>query len=317
LADKELVKSGIFQDKSRSSRYWLRLLAFFAATLTIALLSTPILLGALFTLGLVYAPCGDNGLTPADYGYPGEATTLQARAGGSFKAYFIPGKNGATIIMPPAYISGLSGRLPEAVMLARHGYAVFLFESRRCAGMGPLSLGYLEVDEVADALVYLSGRPDVNPTKIGVYGFSSAGATAIMAAARFPQIRAVVAEGGYGDFVDDTMGNEPEGSLRTYFFRLYHWSAQSTYRLIFGLDMRRLSPVAVIGQITPRPILLIYGSREVSLPGGRQQLAAAGDNAQLWVVEGAGHGNYLAVAPTAYETRVTAFFNKALLGTEN
>jgi len=54
----------------------------------------------------------------------------------------------------------------------------------------------------------------------------------------------------------------------------------------------------------------------VSLPGARRQQQAAGDNAQLWVVDGAGHGNYSAVAPQAYEARIISFFNKALLGEE-
>jgi pimeloyl-ACP methyl ester carboxylesterase len=69
----------------------------------------------------------------------------------------------------------------------------------------------------------------------------------------------------------------------------------------------------VIGDITPRPILLIYGTEEASLSGALEQLAAAGDNAELWVVDGADHGDYLAVAPGDYEQRVIAFFDRALL----
>lgn len=272
------------------------------------------LLGALFTIGLVYAPCNDHHLTPADYGYLGESITLQARAGGAFRGYFIPGSNGATIIMPPAYTGGRGVRLREAAILARQGYAIFLFESRRCAGMGPLSLGYLEVDEVADVLDYLSTRADVDLTRVGIYGFSSAGATSIMAAAQFPQIRAVVAEGGYGNFLENALGrDEARPGFSAYFLAMYRWAVRLTYRLLIGLDMEKLSPVTVIDNISPRPILLIYGSREASLPGGRQQLAAAGDNAELWVVEGAGHGEYFTVASEAYESRIVTFFNQALL----
>jgi pimeloyl-ACP methyl ester carboxylesterase len=291
--------------------YWLRLSLFFLFSVILALISLPILLGILFSLGLLYAPCTDSGATPADYGYAGEAVTLQAQAGGSFRGYFIPGANGATIIIPPSFASGRSGRLPEAALLARHGYAVFLFESRRCAGMGPVSLGYLEVGEVADALDYLAARPDVDLDRIGIYGFSSAGATAIMAAARFPQLRAVIAEGGYGDFARDTLSHSGDG-LVAYFLTLYYETIRVMYRLVIGVDITQLSPVTVIDQIAPRPILLIYGSREISLAGGRAQQSAAGDNAHLWVVEGAGHGDYLTVAPEAYEAQVVTFFDKAL-----
>jgi pimeloyl-ACP methyl ester carboxylesterase len=300
----------------KSVSYWLRLFCFFLFAVTAALISLPILLAGLFTWGLVYAPCGDSSATPQDYGYESESVTLPARAGGSFKGYYIPGVNGATVIIPPAFASGRSVRLPEAAMLARHGYAVFLYESRRCAGMGPSSLGYLEVEEVADVLAYLNSRPEVDPGRIGIYGFSSAGATSIMAAARFPQIQAVVAEGGYGDFSEETLTNDSEVGWRGHFLNLYYGTVHLTYRVLIGLEINRLSPVKVIHQIAPRPILLVYGSREVSLSGGRRQYRAAGHNAQLWVVDGAGHGTYFAVAPQAYEARIISFFNKALLGEE-
>ena len=280
--------------------------------MALAVLSLPALLGSLFMLGLLYGPCGESRLTPTDYGYSAESVTVQAQAGGSFRGYFIPGTNRATIIMPPPLNSGRSVRLPEAAILARHGYAIFMFESRRCAGMGPLSLGYHEVEDVADALDYLTTRPDVDPNRIGIHGFSSAGATSVMAAARLPELRAVVAEGGYGDFIQNSFYHYNDDLLTTYFLTLFRWAIGVTYRLVTGLDINQLSPVSVIGEIEPRPVLLIYGTRETSLAGGHQQKAAAGDNAQLWIVEGAGHGNYLSLAPEAYEERVVTFFDKAL-----
>lgn len=294
-------------------RYWLRLLRFFVFSLAVALLSLPLLLGVVVMLGLLYVPCSGGNSTPADYGYNWEDVTVQARAGGSFRGYFIPGTNGATIIIPPPLAGGRDSRLHEAAVLLRHGYAVLTFESRRCAGMGPLSLGYQEVDEVAGALDYLLGRQDVDPTRIGIYGFSSAGATAIMAAARLPALRAVVAEGGYGNFVENALGSGSGRGAIAYFEAVFRWSTRLTYRLVTGIDIRKLSPVDVIGDIAPRPVLLIYGSREVSLAGGRRQKEAAGNNADLWIVEGAGHGNYLDVAPAEYERRVVTFFDDALL----
>ncbi|MBN1994399.1 MAG: prolyl oligopeptidase family serine peptidase [Anaerolineae bacterium] len=280
--------------------------------LSVALLSLPLLLGFLTSLALVYAPCFETAATPTDYGYEWEDVTLAARAGGAFRGFFIPGNNRAAIIIPPAGANGRSARLGEAIVLRRNGYSVFMFESRRCAGMGPLSLGYQEVNEVADALAYLQTRPEVDPHRIGIHGFSSAGATAVMAAARLPALRAVVAEGGYGDFTENALGSSRRAGLAGYFDRLYRWSSQLTYRLVTGNHLEQLSPINVIGEIAPRPIFLIYGSREVSLPGGRQQKLAAGDNAELWVVTGAGHGNYLEVAPQEFERRVVAFFDQAL-----
>ncbi len=133
-----------------------------------------------------------------------------------------------------------------------------------------------------------------------------------MAAARFPALKAVVAEGGYGNFVENALDPGPSTGLIRCFWALFQGTTRLVYRLVTGLDINLLSPVSVIGQIAPRPVLLIYGSKEASLPGGRQQQAAAGANTTLWIVPGAGHGNYITVAPAEYEARIVAFFDEAL-----
>ncbi len=299
----------------RTRRYWRRLVTLTAVAVLLTVIGVPAGAAFITTYALLNPPCGESGQTPGDYGYVWEDVTLKARAGGSFRAYFIPGTNGAAIIIPPPYGGGRGNRLHEGDVLARHGYAVFAFESRRCANMGSLSLGYKETDEVKDALDYLRSRGDVNPERIGVLGFSSAGATAVMAGARFPEIRAVIAEGGYGDFAEGAVGlSTGDGSPLE---MIYKWSLAASYRVITGISIDRLSPQDMIGDIAPRPVLLIYGSRERSLSGATNQLAAAGENSGLWVVEGAQHGNYLAVAPQEYERRVIALFDNALLGGED
>lgn len=296
----------------RSFRYWLRLLGLFLVALVITLISLPFLLGLLSAAGLVYPPCRDSGANPGQFGYSWEDVTVQASAGGSFRGYLIPGSNGATVIVAPPLNTGRDGRLAEAILLRKHGFTVFTYESRRCAGMGGLSLGLKEVSEVGDALNYLQSRADVDPERIGIYGFSSAGATAIMAAACLPDIKAVVAEGGYGDFSRGVLGTGSSAGWRGLFEALYLESIRRSYRLLTGQSLEVLAPVRVIGKVRPRPILLIYGSREVSLVGGRQLKAAAGANAELWIVPGAGHGDYLVAAPEAYEARLVTFFEQAL-----
>ena len=298
-----------------SRRRTLRRVSLLLGLIVLAVLGIPACLGFVTTYALLHPPCSASAATPGDYGHAWEDITLTARAtGDSIAGYFIPGSNGAAIIIPPPYAGGRGSRLHEADVLVRHGYAVLTYDSRRCAGMGALSLGYQEVDEVADALDYLRGRDDVDPGRIGLLGFSSAGATSIMAAARLPEIRAVVAEGGYGDLAGGQIGIGDSGDNPL--TALYKHTIALSYRLITGDSIDQLSPIDVIGQIAPRPILLIYGSRETSLPGAREQQGAAGPNAALWVVEGAGHGNYLETAPDEYEARVIAFFDAALLDAE-
>lgn len=298
---------------TRDRGYWLRLWRLTAtalgATLLLMLVAMPAIFGALGMWSLTHTPCADTGLTPANYGREYEDVTISSgEAGGAHRGFYIPSRNGAHVIFPPAFGGGRDGRLAEANVLIERGYGVLTFESRSCMGRVN-TLGYREVDDVAGALDWLLARPDVDAARIGVHGFSSAGATAIMAAARRPELRAVVAEGGYHDLGRGSIGEG--GNIVETIARI---TAKMTYRLATGVDVSAVSPVSVIGQIAPRPILLIYGTDEVSLPGAREQLAAAGGNAQLWEVPRAWHGGYLAVAPAEYAQRVVAFFDAALLG---
>lgn len=293
----------------RDREYWLRLIRFAVIAFIATLLLTPFLFGAFGMWALTYGPCAEVGYTPAELGYDYEDIIIESReVGGMHRGFYIPSKNGAHIIFPPALHGGRDGRLPEAHILAQHGYGIVTFESRSCMGRVN-TLGYREVEDLAGALDWLLSREGVDSARIGVHGFSSAGATAVMGAAQLPALRAVLAEGGYHDLGPGTLGvggSFPEALARM--------GAELAYRLSTGISIREVSPVSVIDQIAPRPILLIYGSDEPSVYGAYEQLETAGDNAELWVVEGARHGGYLALAPEEYEQRVVEFFDAALLG---
>lgn len=281
----------------------LRLLAVAAALLALAI---PFVLGYSMMVTFTTGGCG-GGDDPRHYGLPFEEVTFPAaELQTTIAGYFIPGANGATLIVPPTGASDRGNWLHEIAVLHRHGYSALSYESRNCLGHTH-SLGYAEVAEVADALAYLRTRPDVDMARVGIHGFSTAGATAILAAARFPELRAVVAEGGYHDLVAQL-----RASLGGAWYSLpYEWGARLAYRLVTGYDMSVLSPVSVIQQIAPRPILLIYSTDEPSLDGGRAQQAAAGAHASLWEVPGAGHGGYWYAAPEEFERRVIAFYDAA------
>jgi uncharacterized protein len=161
---------------------------------------------------------------------------------------------------------------------------------------------------VGDALDYLATRPDVDMEKLAIHGFSVGGAIATMAGARYPELKAVSAEGGYHDFSEQLSDNVQAQWPGLGF--LYEWGVHIGYRLTTGYDLSVLSPIAAIGQIAPRPILLIYGTAEPSLPGAHLQMAAAKGNAELWEVPGATHGTYQYGAPEEYERRVVGFYDR-------
>jgi hypothetical protein len=296
-------------------RRWLRLLIIAVSAIVLVVILLPTLLGAGMMWTLTHPGCGDDGAKP---NLPYREISIPAHAGGVYRGYFIAGTKDATIIVPPPYNSGRGGMLHEAALLAADGFNVLTFESRVCAGKSSLSLGYSEVDDVGDVLAYLRQNADnitVNMDKIALHGFSSAGATSTMAAARYPEIHALLAEGGYHD-MDSYVGiSQATGIMDS----LIVFGARTAYHIATGLDVTVLSPLDAITHIPPRPIFLVYGKVEPSLSGARQQLAAVRAMnpqtfIQLWEVPGAGHGGYLSsVGADEYKRHVLPFYNCALL----
>ena len=285
----------------------IRILRVFAVVLVFLLIFLPFALGFMAMWVLTKAPCA-GGHLPSEYGMTDfEAVTFPSMSlPQDIDGFLVHGTNGITIILPPALSTGAGNWRPDYVVLNRHGYSLLSYESPNCAG-GTNSLGYQEVEQVGDALHYLATRPDIDMNRFGIHGFSAAGATSLMAAARYPSLKAVIAMGGYHDF-GATLEVETNGA---WYGALYAAGTRVGYRLATGEDISVLSPIATISKIAPRPILLIYGTREPSLAGAHLQLAAAGPNAELWLVPDATHGSYWQHAAEAFETQVIAFLDDA------
>ena len=300
------------QDGTRrrfNRRRALRLAGTIVSTAVLLAFLLPTGLGFVTLWGVTHPGC-TSGPTPSALGLPmPEDVRVPSRLSVDFPGYFFPGTNGATIIIPPAYGQDRSGWLNEAAVLIRAGYGVLTYDSRTCLGIAPHSLGVWEADDILDALVYLRGRGDVDLARVGVQGFSQAGASALLAAAREPGLRAVVAEGGYLDYGAQTLGIGQSGD---FFMSLFGWGAQLGYRASTGLDMSLLRPEAGLAAIAPRPVLLVYGEYELTLAGARRA-AETYDHIALWEVPGATHGTYLPAAGEAtFSQQVVGFFDAAL-----
>jgi dipeptidyl aminopeptidase/acylaminoacyl peptidase len=205
-----------------------------------------------------------------------------------------------------------------AVALSRRGYAVLLFDFRAHgeSGGSRTSLGYHEQKDVLAALGYLKTRREIDPHRIGIYGFSLGGTTAILAAATSRGFRAVVADSAFTSLKD---------MARTAITGVYHLPkfpfvplTVLGYELYFQTSIDRVSPVTAIAGIFPSPVLLIAGEGDNLIPAdnGRRLYAAAKEPKELWIIPGAEHGGTLASAENEYEKRVGEFFDKNLKNVE-
>jgi len=308
------------RDKERrSGRYWRNLVRFTLGTLLVSALLLLLIISMRGAYGYTHPARHPVSEDPAGRGLTYEAVTFPSADGLSLVGWFVFPRNGdgngAAIIVCHGYASTRAEVLPEAAVLARHGYSTLLFDFR---GHGEseehlVTLGHDEVQDVQGAVTYLLTRSEVAPDRIGVLGRSMGGATVIRAAARIPDIRAVATEGAYASLAD-TVANDfanltglPKFPFAPLMVMLGEWQT--------GLDVNLVRPVDDIAQLSPRPVLLIHGLSDNVIPpeNARRLYQAAGEPKSLWLPAGVGHGTSARQRPAEFEARVVAFFDAALL----
>lgn len=219
-----------------------------------------------------------------------------------------------TILLCHGIWTGRRECLPMALRFAVAGYNVLCFDFR-AHGLSDgrfTSVGHHETNDVLGAVEYLLQRPEVDPERIGVIGFSMGAAAAIQAAARSRHIAAVVADSAYANFLD----------AARYSFRLVtrvphfplasiamHWA-----KWIVHVDASRLRPVDVIGQISPRPVLITHGGLDEIVPvrHAHTLFKAADEPKELWVVPEAHHVGARDIDPDGYFEKIERFLRLAL-----
>ncbi|MGB2956344.1 MAG: alpha/beta fold hydrolase, partial [Anaerolineales bacterium] len=138
---------------------------------------------------------------PASQGIPYQEIVLITSDGLALRAWYTPPQNGAVVLVAHAH----NGTRPTNMhsLFARHGFGVVSWDFRAHGeSEGEVcSLGYYEVLDVEAALDFALSQPDVE--RVGAWGGSMGGATVIMAAARRPEIEAVVADSAFAALEDE------------------------------------------------------------------------------------------------------------------
>ena len=259
---------------------------------------------------------------PSHYGLRFEDVTFPSLDGVELKGWFLQGgtdRQGAERRRPAIVIChGLGASKADftglAADLVQAGFHVLLFDFRahgKSKGFRT-SFGYLEQRDLQGALRFLNGRPEVDPERIGAYGFSMGGSVAILTAAKDTAIKAVASDSAFTSLKDQV-----DRVVTTFyhlpgipFYSLSHW----IYDLYFWGCLENVSPINVIAKLSPRPILLIAGQTDdrMTAMDAYRLFEAASQPKEQWIVPGAGHGETLAMAGQTYPERVVDFFKRAL-----
>lgn len=250
--------------------------------------------------------------TPARYGLTYQDVAFRTADGVRLSAWYIPARNGAAVVLLPGSGSNRTAVLPQAAVLARHGYGALLADGRGhgLSGGHAMDFGWWGGRDIAAAVSFLARQPGIHAGKIAVLGESMGGEQALAAIGADPRIRAVVAEGVEGQQYADR-GWRPH-DITGFIDRGVDWVQYTAAGLISGAP-RPTSIRDAVRAAAPRPVLIIAGGAAASEPvAARWFQSASPATVQGWIVPHAGHTQGLATAPQAWQDRVISFLNAAL-----
>jgi pimeloyl-ACP methyl ester carboxylesterase len=253
------------------------------------------------------------GNPPAEVGQ-GSEVRLTTEDGVQLGGWYLPGRNGAAVVVRHGSGSNRFAGAGQAAVLARHGYGVLLVDAR---GHGTsegraMDLGWNGEADTAAAVDFLAGAPGVDPDRIGVLGLSMGAEEALGAAGTDPRIRTVVAEGATGRTAADKAWLSQEyglaGVLQEQLDRL-------TYALV---DLLASAPVPAslaesVRAAPATPILLIAADQVPDEGHVASRLASISPGTvDVWVAPG-GHVAALPTTPAEWERRIITFLDTTLL----
>jgi dipeptidyl aminopeptidase/acylaminoacyl peptidase len=238
-----------------------------------------------------------------------QAISFVSVEGLHFAGWYVPSKNRAAVIITHGTNSDRASMLPEIRLLAEAGFGVLAFDWPGLGeSEGPILWGAGARDALSAAIDWVSARAGVDGDRIGGLGFSIGGFVLTQVAATDRRLRAIALESTPSSF---------DAYIRVNYTRwrfLSEWPARWALRGsdLFSIDK---SPIRLIGDISPRPLLIIGESDDPEIPSSMTQalFGAAREPKSLWFIRGAQHGGYAQVAGAEYAVRLRKFFTDNLL----
>ncbi len=248
--------------------------------------------------------------TPADLGLAFESVDLRTTDGVRLAAWFIPAdRPTATAVV---VLHGFTGnRLPELAgfvpwLQRHHNVLQFDFRGHGASDGTVVTLGARERADIAAAVEYLRAR---GLDRIALFGVSMGAAAAILAAPELPVV-AVVADAPYAQ-----VAHPVASRMRDQGWPLPELGSRAIVAAA-GVRARTslVDPLGAVARIAPRALLVITptADRLISWRQGLALFEAAHEPKELYVVEGAAHGDSYVADPAGYQNRVLDFLQRHL-----
>lgn len=245
---------------------------------------------------LAYFPSRKPFVTPLGI----EDVYFQSADGTKLHAWFMPATDADPDHPGPAilHVHGNAGNIAShesfSRFFTRDGFSVLLFDYRRYGrseDKGPLRRHALLQDTQA-ALEALKARPDIDPSRVGVYGVSLGGGFALHATANDPSVRAVATVSA---------------------FSTWPGVANDLAPILGGILMRPgLDPTTGAAKLGDRPYLILQGLADEVVNHRHADILAkaaqdAGVAVNLWTDPRGDHNNMVQTNPQARRQLIDFF----------
>lgn len=238
--------------------------------------------------------------------------TITTSDGIQLAAWYTPAKNEVVIILLHGSTDSRNGIRDYAEMLTDNGFGVLAFDLRghgESEGDGN-AFGWNGTLDVGAALAFLKTQPGV--TSIGGLGVSLGGEVLMGAASTYPELKAIISDGGTSRSIADFLVLPSRRNL------LRSWTTRLTYAAVgfFSGDTPPVKLLDAIANTDAQFLLIAAGDIKKEIDYNTCFQDAANGRAALWVASNVGHTGAFKRYPEEYEEHVISFFKVSLLGGE-
>lgn len=255
---------------------------------------------------LFFQPQSKEYMTPDAIGLAYQDVYFPGAEGQMLHAWWLPAKDKAagTVLFLHGNAENITTHIASVYWLPAQHYNVLLLDYRgygRSQGE-PSIVGALE--DINSAMKHLLQRADVDPERIVMLGQSLGGALSIYYVAHSPyrhNIKALIVESSFASYRDIS-----REKLASFWLT---WPLQ--WPLSFTID-DSYSPLYVVEQVSPIPLLVIHGDKDRVAPlhHGQELFDAAQQPKEFWVVPGGGHID--AFRRKGYQERLVQYLQQVL-----
>jgi pimeloyl-ACP methyl ester carboxylesterase len=239
--------------------------------------------------------------------------TFKSRDGVDLSGWHIPSSNRGAVIMVHSLGSSRLQMRNFARALVESGYGIMLFDLRGHARSGGTmsTFGWIEHEDVLGAYDFLKKQSEIDPSRIGLLGFSLGAQVAIRAAAGTDLFSAVWVDGPIPIVYEDHFVAVKRRTFRQMFFSPWWWLAYNTQEWLTGLDQPP-ALIDVIGKVSPRPLMIAAAGSDRIISAARRYFDAAGEPKQFWQMDDIPFGSGILEKGDDYDLKLTAFFNRSM-----